>query len=130
MRKHSIKLNRAYEEYKGFKGGQTYRAIQEQVPEELIEQLTAKQLAIVMGAINKAYHKGRASTGAEDIGSNAVWVDSIQKLIEWEEVGAEYEKQTTKEFGHTVTRSVKVKDGKLVARVVYYDNEQGKGEAQ
>ena len=37
--KHSIKLNRAHEEYTGFKGAETYTAVEKQLPEELIEKL-------------------------------------------------------------------------------------------
>ena len=63
--KHSIKLNRAMELYTGFKGTATYSAVEKQLPEKLVNELTGAQLALVMQAINTAYQKGKASTGAE-----------------------------------------------------------------
>lgn len=114
--KNAIKLKRAKDLYKGFKGFSTLRAVTDQIPEELVDQLTGKQLALVMGAIDSAYQKGKTSTGAEMIDHNAVYINSIDKIIEWSEVGAEYERVTQQEGGATVTRSVKVKDGTLECR--------------
>lgn len=129
--KHNIKLNRAYEEYKGFKGTATYTAVEKQLPEELIEKLTGKQLALVMQAINNAYQNGKASTGAEMIDNNAVYINKLGKAIEWNEEGAEYEYQEVVhpaksykgETGKSVyipesksMMPVKVKDGVLVPR--------------
>lgn len=131
MRKHQIKMNRAIENYTGFKGAGTLDAIKSQVPEELIERLTGKELALVMQAINAAYQKGRASTGAEMIDNNAVYINKLNKIIEWTEEGAEYEYrevvhpakkfigETGKEVYIPESKSrvpVKIKDGALVPR--------------
>lgn len=113
---HSIKMNRALENYKGFKGASTIRNIADRLPEQLVEQLTARQIALVMQAIGKAYNDGKASAGAEMIDHNAVYINSLGKVIEWNEEGAEYERQEVEEPGCTVTKSVKVKDGVLVPR--------------
>lgn len=129
--KHNIKLNRAYEEYKGFKGTGTYTAVEKQLPEKLIEELTGKQLALVMQAISEAYQSGKASAGAEMIDNNAVYINRLDKVIEWSEEGAEYEYQEVVhpaknykgENGKDVyipesksMMPMKVKDGVLVPR--------------
>ena len=113
---HGIKLEKARKLYKGFKGYSSLAAVENQIPEELIPQLTARQLAIVMDAINASYQRGRASTGAEMVDTNCVWINGINRMIEWEEVGAEYERVTEQDGGCTVTKSVKVKEGELVCR--------------
>jgi len=79
----NIKLKRAREIYKGFKGDTTIVAITDFISPELIQQLTSKQIAAVMECINTAYHAGKKTAGAEDIGG-AVWVDSIQQLVGYE----------------------------------------------
>jgi hypothetical protein len=114
--KHSIKLNRAMELYTGFKGTATYSAVEKQLPEKLVNELTGAQLALVMQAINTAYQKGKASTGAEMIDNNAVYIEKLDKVIEWNEEGAEYTRETVVENGYRVTRSRKTKDGVLVPR--------------
>lgn len=113
---HSIKINRAVEKYKGFKGNSTINAITERVPDELIEHLNSDQIALVMGAISKAYQDGKESTGAEMIDNNAVYINNLGKVIEWNEEGAAYKRVTTEEAGCTVTKNVKVLAGVLVPR--------------
>lgn len=113
---HSIKINRAVEKYKGFKGNSTINAITERVPDELIEHLNSDQIALVMSAINKAYQDGKASAGAEMIDNNAVYINNIGRVIEWHEAGAVYKRVTEKESGCTVTKNVKVQEGTLVPR--------------
>lgn len=119
MKKHQIKMNRAIETYTGFKGGATLSAITDQVPEELIERLTGKELGLVMETINAAFQKGKASTGAEMIDNNAVYINSLDKVIEWNEEGAEWERQEVKDpstYSGKRIVPVKVKDGVLVPR--------------
>lgn len=114
--KHNIKLNRAMELYTGFKGAGTYSEVENQLPEKLVDELTGAQLALVMQAINTAYQKGKASTGAEMIDNNAVYINKLNKVIEWNEEGAEYVRETVTEDGYKVTRSRKIKNGVLVPR--------------
>lgn len=114
--KHYIKMNRALDNYKGFKGESTINAITERVPDELIEKLTARQIALVMSTISKAYNDGKTSAGAEMIDNNAVYINNIGKVIEWNEEGAVYERVTEKEARCTVTKNVKVQEGILVPR--------------
>lgn len=114
--KHSIKLNRAMELYTGFKGAGTYSEVENQLPEKLVNELTGAQLALVMQAINTAYQKGKASTGAEMIDNNAVYIEKLNKVIEWNEEGAKYIRETVSENGYKVTRNRKTKDGVLVPR--------------
>lgn len=68
------KIRRAKRIYEGFKGSETMAAVFGQIPDDLIQELTAKQIAAVAELINKAYHKERASTGAEMVEDNAVYV--------------------------------------------------------
>ena len=51
--------------YTGFRGSATLRAIKEGVPEALWSRLTGAELGLVLDAVNAAYHRGRASCGAE-----------------------------------------------------------------
>lgn len=60
--------------YDGFKGTQTVQAITEQIPSKLFERLTGKELGLVMSAVNKAYHNGKASAGAT-IEDDCLWFD-------------------------------------------------------
>lgn len=48
---------------------------------DVLSSLTSKQLAAVMRLVESNYHKGRKSTGAEVIDGDAVWIDSINKLL-------------------------------------------------
>lgn len=112
----SIKITRAIKAYDGFKGQQTLSEVLAQVPDELIQALTGKQIGQVMSAIDKAYHNGRASTGAEMIDNNCVWVNSIDRMIEWEEVGAEFEWQSEPYMSGTRHFAVKVKNGELIPK--------------
>ena len=121
------KNDRAMAAYDGFKGGQTVTHVKKLIGKELADRLTGHELGLVMSAVNRAYHAGKASAGAEMIDSNCVWINGLDRLIEWNEVGAEYEMQDFKEeieFGKegkrtsTGRRSVKVKDGELVLKWV------------
>jgi len=84
--KATTKLDRAMATYVGFKGDVTVRAVLAQIPQELQDSLTAKQLGMVMSAVNQAYHNGRASTGAEVVDGDAVWIDSLKQLIPLEDI--------------------------------------------
>ena len=115
------KESRAMAAYDGFKGGQTVAHVKKLVGKELADRLTGHELGLVMSAVNRAYHEGKDSMGAEMIDSNCVWIKSLDRAIEWNEVGAEYEQVPFKETSPdgrivTGTRSVKVKDGELIVR--------------
>lgn len=120
----TLKQKNMMKHYTGFKGSQTVSDIKSRLSEELIKELTGKQLGAVMDAINKAYHDGRASTGAEMIDNNCVYINSINKMIEWNEEGAEYQQITetipcTKESpSYIITKGIKIKDGILVPRFI------------
>ena len=60
--------------YDGFTGTQTLAAVMDQVPEELWGRLTGHELGLVMSAINRAYHKGKADAGAEVV-DDCIWID-------------------------------------------------------
>ena len=110
------KMNKAYDLYNGFKGESTVGKVFRRIPEELIDGLTAKQIAMVAEVIAKAYADGKESAGAEMIDNNAVYINSLDRVIEWNEEGAQYERVQVKEPGCTVTKSVKVKEGILVPK--------------
>jgi hypothetical protein len=86
----SIKLNRAIRNANVFKGSVTVDAIMKQIPEQLINNLSSKDLAVVIEAVNKAYHNGRASTGAEMIDTNCVWINNINRLVDISCVDGKY----------------------------------------
>jgi len=105
--------------YTGFKGQQTMSQISKLVGPELAQILTGKQLGLVMNAINNAYHEGKTSAGAEMIDSNAVYINKLGKVIEWNEVGAEREfvtniEETSDGVKYKSSSWVKVKDGDLI----------------
>lgn len=50
--------------YDGFRGTATVADVKNRIPAELTEALTGHQLGLVMIAINKAYHDGKAAAGA------------------------------------------------------------------
>lgn len=78
----TLKSNNMMKAYAGFKGPQTMQHISKLVGPELAELLTGKQLGLVMNAINNAYHEGKASTGAEVIDGEAVYINSLGQLYE------------------------------------------------
>jgi hypothetical protein len=59
--------------YDGFKGERTVESVLSQIPAELQKQLTGKQLGMVMSAVNKAYHNGKASLGGISIEDDCIW---------------------------------------------------------
>ena len=69
----SLKRKNMMKSYEGFKGSRTVESIQSQIPDQLLERLTGMELGIVMTAINKAYHNGRASLGGIDVMDDCVW---------------------------------------------------------
>lgn len=76
------KYSRMIDAYTGFKGTATVGAVLAQLPETLKKELTGRQLGLVMTAINQAYHNGKASCGAEVIDGDAIWINSLQALVE------------------------------------------------
>lgn len=91
------------------------------MPEELKERLTAKEISLVMQAMNTSYHAGRKSTGAEKIDTDCVWIDDIG-MMEIKEDGAEYETvtetDTSRGYTCTIHRQVKIKSGKLIGEII------------
>lgn len=55
----ALKTTNMMAAYDGFTGNQTVMAIKAQIPEELWQRLTGRELGIVMSAINSAYHQGK-----------------------------------------------------------------------
>lgn len=103
--------------YDGFKGAQTINHIKKLIGPELAECLADKEYGLVMSAVNRAYHEGKKSAGAERMDSNAVWINGLNQAIEWTEEGAEYE-PVEEDLGGDRKRTYfrKIKDGELVAR--------------
>lgn len=91
--------------YTGFRGDATVADITSRIPVELVDALTGAQLGYVMNAINKAYHDGCASRGAEVIDggkeAGAVYVNCLDKVIDWKTTGQEYETIVTTAHGIT-----------------------------
>jgi hypothetical protein len=74
--------------YAGFAGPVTLRAVKNQVPEALWSRLTGAELGLVLTAINAAYHSGRASTGAEMIDEDFLWVNALDRGFEIDQLRA------------------------------------------
>lgn len=114
------KIAKAQKMAKVHQGPVTLSDITSRIPADVFKECPARLLAKIMEAIDGAYHDGKASAGAEMIDTNCVYINSINKAIEWTEVGAEYE--TVTEIvpynehgpGYTSTKQVKVKSGELV----------------
>ena len=68
------KSNNAMRAYNGHTGDVTLNAVLSQIPQDLQDGLTGKQLGQVMTAINTAYHNGRASHKGLDIMDDCVWL--------------------------------------------------------
>lgn len=81
---HNTKINRVAKMGNWHKGTSTNSEIMNQIPAELFDLCPAWLIAKVGDSINSAYHAGRASTGAELIDGNSVWIPSINKMIEIE----------------------------------------------
>jgi 23S rRNA maturation mini-RNase III len=77
---HSIKVNRARKLARFLPRADA--EIQASIPEELIESLTAKQLARVRRALNEHWHKAVAHTEASIVGEGCVWSERHGKLLE------------------------------------------------
>lgn len=77
---HSIKVNRARKLAQFLPRADA--EIQASIPEELIESLTAKQLARVRRALNEHWHKAIAHTEASIVGEGCVWSERHGKLLE------------------------------------------------
>lgn len=73
------KMDRAMAAFDGHKGAQTVCHIKEIIGNELSQLLTGKQYGLVMSAVNRAYHEGRASTGAEVVDGDYLWVNCLNK---------------------------------------------------
>jgi len=80
----SIKLERAVKAGKWFKGAATSADVVSRIPKDIVKECPSRIVALVGDAIDKAYHDGRASTGAEIIDGNVVWVYSLNRGIEWD----------------------------------------------
>lgn len=81
------KKNRMMAAYNGFTGHQTINHITSNIPTELINQLTGKQLGLIMSALNQSYHQGRASKGnVEMIDKSAIWIGALGKIYELDDI--------------------------------------------
>lgn len=63
----------------------TNNAVFARIPDALVQSLTAEQLTEVANCINHAYHRGKAAAGAEMIDKRCVYINSIGRMIEWDE---------------------------------------------
>lgn len=83
---HSVKLNRVHANATWHKGPVTHAAVMAQVPQEVIDECPARIITAVADAINKAYHAGRASCGAEVIDGDAIWINALDGLYEFDDI--------------------------------------------
>ncbi|WP_428559481.1 MAG: hypothetical protein ACP59X_14275 [Solidesulfovibrio sp. DCME] len=87
----SRKFRNAMAVYQGFAGHETVRAVLAQIPGELASRLTGEELGMVMTAVTRAHHAGRASTGAEVYDASpvdgAAWIDALGGSVNWRKDG-------------------------------------------
>jgi transcriptional regulator with XRE-family HTH domain len=77
----TVKLEDALSKTNIHKGSSTVSAVLEQIPSDLIDRLSSDDIAIIIDIVDKAYKKGRSSTGAEMIDNETVWINHLQKEI-------------------------------------------------
>ena len=75
------KMNRVMSNYAGFAGQTTVSAILDQIPKELQNELTGRQLGLVMKAVNAAYQGGKIAAEAEI--SEYVSIPEGKTLWDW-----------------------------------------------
>jgi len=80
------KLEKAIENFGGFKGRETINHILSFIGAELRVCLTARELGLVMRAIDKAYREGRLSCGASIIDGDAVWIESLKNMYDLDDI--------------------------------------------
>lgn len=68
------------------RGPQTIKHVLSQVPQDIIDSCTAKQIASIANAINKTYHAARASTGAEIIDGDCIFINKINRIFELDDL--------------------------------------------
>ena len=78
-----IKIDRAIKKANTFKGPQTIKDVLQQIPQSFSDSLTSTQLATVIETVSRAYKLGQCASGAEVIDTNAVWLDSANRIVEW-----------------------------------------------
>ena len=81
----TVKRTRVIKLLECYPGPVTVKAVLDQVPAELWASCTAKAIAQAANAISRAYHTGRASTGAEVLDSSPndalVWITPLNKAF-------------------------------------------------
>ena len=77
---HQIKINRARRIAPALPMAAT--AIWDSISEDMIDSMTAAQLAAVVQALNTHWHKALAHKEAEIIGDGYVWSDKHQALLQ------------------------------------------------
>lgn len=92
------------------------------IPDTLKERLTGSELAEVIKAMDVSYHAGKASAGAEVVDASredgAVYINGLG-MIEWKEIGAEYETVVESNGISTIYRPQKIKNGEIKAAVKF-----------
>jgi hypothetical protein len=76
------KEDRVMAAYDGHKGRQTVAHIKKLIGKELADRLTGHEFGLVMSAVNRAYHEGKKSTGAEMLDTDIVWINHLNRGIE------------------------------------------------
>lgn len=78
---HNTKIVRAMQMCYFYRYPATCNAIFSRVPNEIIVNCTANQIALIAKAIDNAYHDGQDSTGADMISDDCVWVNKLNMAI-------------------------------------------------
>jgi len=87
MTPHQIKIARGIRRSEIHQGVATISDVIGRVPQSISEKLDVEEYAELLNCINRAYHDGKASAGADMIDKSAVWINSLQAIIEWDKDG-------------------------------------------
>lgn len=61
------------------------KAVFNQIPEELVNKLTGKELGMIMALMDNSYHAGKKSCGAE-VDGDGIWIDKLGKMYDLEDI--------------------------------------------
>lgn len=77
---HQIKINRAHK--LAPKSPMAIREIWDSIPDELVESMTSKQLAIVVNALDHHWHKAVKQTEEDIVSAGYVWSHKDNKPMD------------------------------------------------
>jgi transcriptional regulator with XRE-family HTH domain len=78
----AVKIEDAIDMSRVHKGPTTVSTIVNMIPQSLLDKLDSAEISLLIDVINASYQNGRASTGAEMIDDDTVWINKMQIAID------------------------------------------------